>query len=179
MPALVTPTVGTASRSVSLASAPRSVNRRTTEKPPATSSIASTISASRPALVAGCAGGSVFGAGSLAGSGLGCSVSSVINRFLSPGISLVLEFGLPRSSRLPASVNRAEDYRNKKQRSDRSKNQSADYRPSERCILLAALAHAQRHRHHADNHGQRRHNYWPHTRIASFQRRVPCRESLL
>src|SRR6185437_8924537 len=78
----VTPTVGTASLSVSLASAPRSVSRRATAKPPATRRITSTIRASRPLFGGGCCWFE-FGALLLVCAGLCCSVSSVINRLRS------------------------------------------------------------------------------------------------
>ena len=42
-------------------------------------------------------------------------------------------------------------------------------RPKRR-VLLAAFAQAQRHRHHADDHGQRRHQHRAKTRVAGLQR---------
>ena len=38
-------------------------------------------------------------------------------------------------------------------------DQAADHRAAERRILLAAFAHAERHRRHADDHRQRRHQH--------------------
>src|SRR6186997_2821719 len=56
-------------------------------------------------------------------------------------------------------VYHAEHYRHKHQRSDRSKNQAADHGAPERGVLFAALAKPQRHRQHADDHGERGHQH--------------------
>src|SRR5882724_820945 len=46
---------------------------------------------------------------------------------------------------------------NKHQGGDGGKDQAADHSATERRVLLAALAEPQRHRRHADDHGERRH----------------------
>ena len=49
--------------------------------------------------------------------------------------------------------------------------QAADHRSPQRCILFASVAQPERHRHHADNHGQRRHADRPKAGSAGFDRR--------
>src|SRR6185369_2339218 len=56
-------------------------------------------------------------------------------------------------------VYHAEHHGNEHQRGDRCKNQTADHGAAERRVLLAALAEPERHRQHADDHGERRHQY--------------------
>src|SRR5579883_3583953 len=50
------------------------------------------------------------------------------------------------------------------------KDQSADHGAAERGVLLAAFAEAQRHRRHADDHGQRSHQHRPETDKAGLDR---------
>src|SRR5258707_4104457 len=54
-------------------------------------------------------------------------------------------------------VNDAEDDGNEDERGDRREDQAADDGAAERRVLLAALAQAQCHGRHADDHGERRH----------------------
>src|SRR6202171_5835012 len=56
-------------------------------------------------------------------------------------------------------VYHTKNHRNKHQRGDRCKDQATDHRASERRVLFAALAEAERHRRHADDHRQRRHQH--------------------
>src|ERR1700719_2341962 len=55
------------------------------------------------------------------------------------------------------TVYETEDNGNEDQRGHGCERQSADDRATERCVLLAALPQAQRHRRHADDHGERGH----------------------
>src|SRR5579885_1102007 len=59
---------------------------------------------------------------------------------------------------------------NKDQGRDRGEQQAADHRAAQRRVLFAALAHSQRHGHHADDHGERRHDHRAETREAGGQR---------
>jgi hypothetical protein len=61
--------------------------------------------------------------------------------------------------------------RNEHQRGDGGEDQAADHGAAERRVLLAALAEAQRHRRHADDHRQRRHQHRAEAHEAGFQRR--------
>src|SRR3569833_963956 len=54
-------------------------------------------------------------------------------------------------------VYHTEYHGDKHQRCDGREDQSADHGAAERCVLLAALAEPERHRQHADDHGERRH----------------------
>src|SRR6185295_18011354 len=56
-------------------------------------------------------------------------------------------------------VYHTEHHGNKHQGGNRREDQSADHGAPERRVLLAALAETQRHRHHADDHGERRHQH--------------------
>src|SRR6267378_6525231 len=67
-------------------------------------------------------------------------------------------------------VNDAEHDRHEDERGDRRKNQAADDGAAERRVLLAALAQAQRHRRHADDHGKRGHENRPEAHIARVER---------
>ena len=49
----------------------------------------------------------------------------------------------------------------KDKRCDGGAEQATDDRASQRRVLLAAIAKAKRHRHHADDHGERCHDDWP------------------
>jgi hypothetical protein len=69
------------------------------------------------------------------------------------------------------SVQHAEDGRDKEQGGDGGKQQAANHRPAQWGVLLSPLTHAQGHRSHADNHGQRRHDDQPKTGKAGLQRR--------
>ena len=65
----------------------------------------------------------------------------------------------------------------------RGNHQAADHRAAERRILLAAFAHPERHRQHADDHRKRRHGDGPDAREAGrkrrFQRILPSARSSL
>src|SRR5438105_15440931 len=124
----MTPTVGIASRSVSLASAPRSVTRRTSAKAPATIRIVNTITASRPLFLAGGVWSVLCGMPAVAGSGLFCSVICVIFCFcLGPGINFLLGVSFLRRFCFSASVNHTEDHRHKEQGSYGGKYQPSDH----------------------------------------------------
>src|SRR5450631_693080 len=56
-------------------------------------------------------------------------------------------------------VYHTKNHRNKHQRGHGCKDQTADHGAPEWRILLAALAKAERHRRHADDHGERRHQH--------------------
>src|SRR5471032_1673338 len=56
-----------------------------------------------------------------------------------------------------AAVDEAKHDGNENERRDRRKNQATDHGPPERRVLLAAFAQAERHRRHADDHGERGH----------------------
>src|ERR1700723_712050 len=60
---------------------------------------------------------------------------------------------------------------NKHQCRNRSKDQAADHGAPERRVLLTALAEAERHRQHADDHGQRGHQHRTDTDEAGLDRR--------
>src|SRR6267378_4675141 len=131
----MTPTVGIASLSVSLASARRSERRRMTVNPPASRSTSKAITASRePA-------GPVARGLAWVGDSVGLSrVSWVID---SEGPSIILSFLFRRGCRaLFVPVHNAEDHGHEKQSGDCGKNQAADHRPAQGSILLAAFAQA-------------------------------------
>ena len=56
-----------------------------------------------------------------------------------------------------ASVHKTKDDRHEHQCRNRSKYQTTDDRAPQWGVLFAALSEAERHRSHADDHGQRRH----------------------
>src|SRR5664279_3990673 len=56
-------------------------------------------------------------------------------------------------------VYHTENHGNKHQRGDRREDQPADHGAAERGILFAALAERQRHRRHADDNGECRHQH--------------------
>src|SRR3954470_8151650 len=58
---------------------------------------------------------------------------------------------------------------NKHQGRDGGEDQPADHGPPERGVLLAALAEPQRHRRHADDHRQRRHQHRAEPDETGFQ----------
>src|ERR1700730_16579634 len=60
-----------------------------------------------------------------------------------------------------APMNDREYGRYEKQGGDGCKEEAADDRAAQRCILLAAVPQPQRHRDHADDHGQGRHENRP------------------
>src|SRR6267154_1018007 len=59
---------------------------------------------------------------------------------------------------------------NKHQGGDGRKDQPPDHGPSQRRVLLAALAEPKRHRRHADDHGERRHQHRTESDETGFQR---------
>ena len=67
-------------------------------------------------------------------------------------------------------VHAGEDHRHEQQRRDGREQQAADDRAAERRVLLGAFADAERHRDHADDHRQRRHQHRPDPRGAGFER---------
>ena len=67
-------------------------------------------------------------------------------------------------------MKQSEDRRNENQGCNGCAKQPADHGASERRILLAAVAEAERHRHHADNHRKRGHHHRAETRHARFDR---------
>src|SRR6185437_12804041 len=67
-----------------------------------------------------------------------------------------------------ALMNNAENDRNKYQSCDRCETQTADDGPAERGVLLAAFAQPERHREHADDHGERGHQDRAQTDIAGL-----------
>src|SRR5579864_1138503 len=78
-----------------------------------------------------------------------------------------------QSSAFPAPVNDRKDARNEEQSREGSEQQSADHRAAERRILLATFSHANGHGHHADNHGQGGHDDRAHAYKAGLQRGFP------
>src|SRR6478735_10432136 len=60
---------------------------------------------------------------------------------------------------------------NKHQGGDGRKDQAADHGAAERRVLLAAFAEPKRHRRHADDHGERRHQPRAEADETGFQRR--------
>ena len=76
---------------------------------------------------------------------------------------------MPRPPR--AAMQDAEHGRNEEQSRQGSYCQAADDRAAEWCVLLAALAERKCHRHHADDHGQRRHQHRPKARESGLERR--------
>src|SRR5437762_12218945 len=79
---------------------------------------------------------------------------------------LLCEKVLPRRS----ATQNAVDDRDEEQRGKRGHRQAADHRAAERRVLLAALAEPERHRQHADDHRQRRHEHGAQPRRAGRQR---------
>ena len=57
-----------------------------------------------------------------------------------------------------------------KERRKRRQQQAPDDGAAERRILFATLSEPERHRQHADDHRQRRHQYGPNARMAGGQR---------
>src|SRR5208283_5810049 len=171
-----TATVGTAIASVSFASASASpffVRRVTAPAVISTSSTAPTIILPRLAGAGGRSGGrSICGCGRTGWLSAplcccrtsGCSIDIIA---VSETLSLAR-----LQVRLPSPVNDHEHARYKKQSRDRRKKQAANHRPAQRSVLLAAFSEAQRHWHHTDDHGQRRHQHRAHARVACFDRRL-------
>src|SRR6478672_1404312 len=77
-----------------------------------------------------------------------------------------LVFGI--SSLCPCSVQPGKHARNEKECGDRRQRQAADDRTTEWCVLLAAFAHPERHRHHADDHREGRHQHRAETCETGF-----------
>src|SRR5712671_701863 len=71
----------------------------------------------------------------------------------------------------PLLVGYAKYHRYKHQRCNRREDQSAYHRASQWGVLLAALAKAKRHRNHADDHRQRRHQNGAEAHEPGFDRR--------
>src|SRR6267143_3009812 len=64
----------------------------------------------------------------------------------------------------------AEDNGNEDERSYGCERQPADDRATERCVLLAAFAQAERHGRHTDDHGERGHQYRTKAHEARLER---------
>src|SRR5579859_13498 len=90
----------------------------------------------------------------------------VLCRYCFPGRSA-------QSFAFPAPVNDRKDARNEEQSREGGEQQPADHRATERRVLLAAFSHANGHGHHADNHGQRGHDNRAHAYKAGLQRGFP------
>src|SRR5882672_8771757 len=67
-------------------------------------------------------------------------------------------------------VYHTKNHGNKHQGSDGCEDQPADHGASERRVLLAALAKTERHRRHADDHRQRRHQHRAEAHEPGFDR---------
>src|ERR1700732_1376553 len=120
---------------------------------------------------------SIFGSGSITAT-VGMAWSSVHSRRLTPAATATTP-KMPNFRREPVGrcsvggmrclrkgvfgalllVYHTKYHGNKHQGCDGGKDQAADHGAAERRVLLAALAEAERHRQHADNHGQRRHQH--------------------
>src|ERR1700733_6448562 len=70
----------------------------------------------------------------------------------------------------PPPVQHAEHSGDEEQRGDGGANQSTDHGAFERGVLLAAFSHAQGHRYHTDDHGERGHQDGSKTCEAGFER---------
>src|SRR5581483_11252648 len=66
------------------------------------------------------------------------------------------------------SMQNAKDDRDEHERRDRRKDQAADDGAAERGVLLAAFAETERHRRHADDHGERGHEHGAETNEAGL-----------
>ncbi len=72
---------------------------------------------------------------------------------------------------LVTRMEQAEHCRNKEESRGRCTQQAADNCTPERSVLLSAFTQADRHRNHADDHGESGHNHWPESGGASFKSR--------
>src|SRR5712692_8796884 len=88
-------------------------------------------------------------------------------------IVVVILYWQPRR----ANAEQAVRHRNEEQGEERRDQEAADYRTAERGILLAPFAQAERHRQHADDHGERRHADGPQPHGAGLERRLEGRAS--
>ena len=70
-------------------------------------------------------------------------------------------------------MNEGKECRHKEERCHCGQQQSADHRASQRSVLLTAVAQAERHRHHADDHGQGGHQHRAEADKAGIQRGAP------
>ena len=70
---------------------------------------------------------------------------------------------------LQRAMHNAEECGNEEERGHGGKDQSADDGAAQRRVLLAAFAQPKRHRHHADDHGQRGHQHRAEAREAGGQ----------
>jgi len=77
-----------------------------------------------------------------------------------------------------SSPDKAVDNWHKEESGYGRKEQAADNRATQRRVLLAALTQAQRHRHHADDHGKCGHDDWAESSGASFENRLLGGQSL-
>src|SRR5262249_12064983 len=68
----------------------------------------------------------------------------------------------------------AEHDRHEKERRNGREQQSADDSATERRVLFAAFTETERHRHHADDHRERRHQYRAQSRVTGEDRGVQC-----
>ena len=83
-----------------------------------------------------------------------------------------MRFSDRAAARLASTVvKHAENDRNEHQRCDGCTDQAADHGAAERRVLFAAFAEPERHRRHADDHGERRHQHRTEADEAGFERR--------
>ena len=68
-----------------------------------------------------------------------------------------------------AAMNKTKNSRYEKQGGQCRHAQATDDRAAEWRVLLAAFAKTQCHRHHADNHRERRHQHWPQPTESGFK----------
>src|ERR1700688_351158 len=149
----VTETVGTASFSVSLASAlycSRCCTSANTPTMTSTTTMPIKIKNSRLFSAGFACPASVFPSVVILGSASPENVHASCY-YCFPG-------GSAQSSAFPAPMNNGKDDRNEKQSCEGGEQQPADHRAAERGVLLAAFSHADGHRHHADNNPQRGHD---------------------
>src|SRR5215470_17166558 len=73
---------------------------------------------------------------------------------------------LLRHGAMPAPMEQAEHGGNEDQSGDGGAEEAADDRAAERRVLLAAVAQAEGHGNHADDHGQRRHEHGSEARYS-------------
>src|SRR5260370_5693313 len=170
----VTETVGTASFSVSFASALYCSRRcKTVNTPTMTSTTATAIKIKNSRL---------FAAGLAWLLSLSTSVV-ILDSASSTKLSRSCRYRFVRCSAqpsaLPASMNNGKDARDEEKSSKGGEQQPADNGAAERRVLFAAFPQANRHGHHADNHGQRVHDHRSHAHEAAFPPRAPAILSLI
>src|ERR1700685_2707296 len=78
--------------------------------------------------------------------------------------------GVGRGLWTVVAMDDTEHDRDEEERRDGGENEPTDHGAAERGILLAALAQAERHRQHADDHCQRRHQHGTQTHESGLER---------